>query len=429
MKTTVKHLSDTKVELTISLGEKELTDAEHVALSKLAKEIKVPGFRKGKVPANVAAKNVDQNLLMQQTMEDALSKAVAEAFIAEGLQALERPAVEVKKFVPRKEMEFTAEVEVLPKVKLGNYKNLKVEKKKVSVTATEVDDIITRMREGMAEKKEVTRAAKLDDEVVIDFVGKRDDIAFDGGTGTDYSLKLGSKTFIPGFEEGIVGKKTSETFDMPLEFPKDYHSSDLAGAKVVFTTTIKSVNELALPELTDEFAKKAGNNFTNVKDLKDDIKRELTAQKEREAAEKLKDDLVGALVVVSTVPTPQLLVDDQVRSIEQDMQRNLMYQNITLDQYIANQKFRDVADWKAKEVVPAAEKRVKAGLVLAELSKELKVEATSDELAEHINLYKQQYANDPEALKQFDQPEVQRDIANRLLTEKTVEKLVELNTK
>jgi len=429
MKTSVKHLSDTKVELTISLGEKELTDAEQVAVAKLAKEVKVPGFRKGNVPASVAAKHVDQNLLMQQTMEDALSKAVAEAFIAEGLQALERPAVEVKKFVPRKEMEFTAEVEILPKVKLGNYKNLKVEKKKVTVTAAEVDDIITRMREGMAEKKEVTRAAKMEDEVVIDFVGKRDHIAFDGGTGTDYALKLGSHTFIPGFEEGIVGKKTGETFDVPLEFPKDYHSSDLAGAKVVFTTTIKSVNELALPEIDDEFAKKAGKDFKNVKDLRDDIKRELTAQKEREAAEKLKDDLVGALVEVSTVPTPQTLVDDQVRSIEQDMQRNLMYQNITLEQYIANQKFKSEDDWRKKELVPAAEKRVKAGLVLAELSKELKVEATSDELADHINLYKQQYGNDPEALKQFDQPEVQRDIANRLLTEKTVEKLVELNTK
>lgn len=429
MKTTVSHLSDTKVKLTIALDATELETAEQVALTKLAKEVKVPGFRKGNVPASVAAKHVDPNMLSQQTMEDALSKAVAEAFLAENLQALDRPAVEVQKFVPKKEMEFTAEVEILPKVKLGDYKKLNVAQQKVSVTAAEVDDILTRMREGMAEKKDVTRVAKDGDEVVIDFVGKKDDIAFDGGTGTDYTLKLGSNTFIPGFEEGIIGKKAGETFDLDLEFPKEYHSKDLAGAKVVFTTTLKSVQELVLPTLDDEFAKKAGKDLSTLKDLKADIKRELTAQKEREAVEKRKDELVGALVDASTVPAPQILVDDQAKNIEQDMQRNLIYQNITLEQYIENQKFKDHDDWRAKEVLPAAEKRVKAGLVLAELSKELKIDATSEELAAHIDLYKQQYASDPEALKQFDQPEVQRDIANRLLTEKTVDKLVELNSK
>lgn len=427
MKTTVKHLSDTKVELTISVGADELAAAEQVALTKLSKDVKVAGFRKGKVPASVVAKNIDPAALMQQTMEDALSKAVAEAFIAEGIQALERPAVEVKKFVPKVELEFTAETEILPKVKLGNYKNLKVEKEKVAVSTKEIDDIITRMREGMAEKKDADRAAKDGDEVIIDFVGKKDDVAFDGGTATDYALKLGSNSFIPGFEEGIVGKKPGETFDLDLAFPKDYHAPDLAGAKVVFTTTLKKVQESALPELDDAFAKKVNKNLKTVKDLKDDIKRELTAQKEREAGEKLKDALVGALVDASTIPVPQILIDDQARSIEQDIQQNLMYQGMTLDQYVVTQKFKDQDEWKKKEVMPAAEKRVKAGLALAELSKELKIEATSEELAEHINLYKQQYGNNPEALKQFDQPEVQRDIANRLLTEKTVEKLVELN--
>lgn len=428
MKTTVKHLSDTKVQLTISLDAAELNAAEQVALTKLAKEIKAPGFRKGSVPASVAAKHVDPNMLTQQTMEDALSKAVAEAFTAENLQALDRPAVEVTKFVPRKEMEFTAEVEILPKITLGNYKKLGVKQQKVAVTADEIDDILTRMREGMAEKNNVSRAAKDGDEVMIDFVGKKDGVAFDGGTGTDYALKLGSNTFIPGFEEGIVGKKTDETFDLELKFPSDYHAKELAGATVVFSTTLKSVQELVLPALDDELAKKTGkDDIKTLKELKDDIERELTVQKEREAAEKLKDDLVGALVGVSTVPTPQILVDDQAKNIEQDMQRNLTYQNITLAQYIESQKFKDEDDWRTKEVKPAAEKRVKAGLVLAELSKELKVEATSDELAEHINLYKQQYGNDPEALKQFDQPDVQRDIANRLLTEKTVEQLVALN--
>ena len=429
IKTQVNNVSPTKVILTISLGKEELDAAEQVALTKLAKEVKAPGFRKGKVPANVAAKYVDPNLLAQQTADDALSKAVAEAFLAEDIQALDRPSVELIKFVPGQEMEFTAEVDILPKITLGDYKKLGVKRGEVKVAATDVTEILERMRDGMSEKSEVTRAAKDGDEVVIDFVGKKDDVAFDGGTATDYELKLGSNSFIPGFEEGIVGKKIGETFDLTLKFPATYHVADLADAEVVFTTTLKKVKELKKPALDDEFAKKANDQVSTIAELKKDIKEELTKQKEREATDKLKDDLVGKLIEISDIPVPQVLLDDQVRSIEQDMTQNLMYQGITIEQYIGNQGFKDREEWQAKEVIPAAEKRVKAGLVLAELSKAEKVEATADELAEHINLYKQQYANSPETAKQFDQPEAQRDIANRLLTEKTVDLLVELNSK
>ena len=428
MKTTIKHLTDTKVELTISLDASDLAAAEQVALTKLSKDVKVPGFRKGKVPASVVAKSVDPNRLQEQILDDAVSKAVAEAFLSENLQALDRPAVEIKKFVPGESVEFTAEVEVLPKITLGDYKKLKAEPAKVSVTAKEIDEIITRMREGFSEKQAVEREAKMGDETIIDFVGKKDDVAFDGGTGVGYALTLGSNSFIPGFEEGIVGKKAGETFDLPLSFPDDYHVADLKGQKVVFTTTLKEVKEVVLPEVNDEFAAKSGP-FTSVDELKADIKRELTAQKEREAADKTKDDLVAQLIEVSKIPTPQILIDDQKRSIEQDFERNLMYQGLGIDQYLETQKFKDKETWIEKEVTPAAIKRVKAGLVLAELSKVEKITATSEELADHIELYRKQYANNAEALKQFEDPEVQRDIANRLLTEKTVERLVELNTK
>lgn len=428
MKTTIKHLTDTKVELTISLDASDLAAAEQVALTKLSKDVKVPGFRKGKVPASVVAKSVDPNRLQEQILDDAVSKAVAEAFLSEKLQALDRPAVEIKKFVPGESVEFTAEVEVLPKITLGDYKKLKAEPAKVSVTAKEIDEIITRMREGFSEKQAVEREAKMGDETIIDFVGKKDDVAFDGGTGVGYALTLGSNSFIPGFEEGIVGKKAGETFDLPLSFPDDYHVADLKGQNVVFTTTLKEVKEVVLPEVNDEFAAKSGP-FTSVDELKADIKRELTAQKEREAADKTKDDLVAQLIEVSKIPTPQILIDDQKRSIEQDFERNLMYQGLGIDQYLETQKFKDKETWIEKEVTPAAIKRVKAGLVLAELSKVEKITATSEELADHIELYRKQYANNAEALKQFEDPEVQRDIANRLLTEKTVERLVELNTK
>jgi trigger factor len=426
MKTTVKHLSDTKVELTISLGKEELDAAEQVALTKLARDIKAPGFRKGKVPASVAAKHVDPNLLGQQTLEDALSKAVADAYLSESIQALERPAVEIKKYVPGSELEFTAEAEILPKVTLGNYKKLKTDDIKVSVAAKDVDEIIERMRQGFAEKKEVKRAAKDGDVVIIDFVGKKDNVPFDGGTGNDYDLTLGSNTFIPGFEEGIVGKKAGETFDLSLTFPKEYRVKDLKGAKVTFTTTLKTVKEVVLPELDDAFAAKAGP-FKTVKELKDDIKRELTAQKEREATEKRKDALVDQLIQVSTIPVPEVLVRDQAESIERDMTQNLTYQGITLEQYLDDKGFESKEKWLDTEVKDAAVKRVKAGLALAELSKVEKIEATNEELDNHVNLYKKQYANNPKMVAQFDQPEARRDIANRLLTEKTVDRLLELN--
>ncbi len=428
MKTTVKNLSDTRVELTVTLDKNELQAAEQVALTKLAKTVKITGFRKGAAPASVVAKHVDPNVLGQEMLENALSKGVADAFLNEGIQALDRPAVEVKKFIPGEVIEFTAEAEILPKITLGDYKKLKAEKAKITVSAKEIDEIVERMRSGMAVKKDVDRAAKNGDEVKIDFVGKKDGVAFDGGTGTDYDLTLGSNSFIPGFEEGIVGKKVGETFDLDLEFPKEYHAKDLKGKKVTFTVTLKGLKESELPELDDEFAAKVGP-FKTVQEMKDDIKGEIKAQKEREVKEKLKDDLVGQLVEISKVPVPEILKKDQADSIERDMTQNLMYQGLTLDQYLENKGFETKEKWLETEVNDAAIKRVQAGLVLAELSKVEKIEASKDELEEHVNLYKKQYANNPQLVAQFDQPEARRDIANRLLTEKTVDRLVELNAK
>ena len=428
MKTSIKNLSDTKVQLTITLDAEALAIAEQVATVKLARNVKVAGFRKGKTPLAIATKNIDPAVLQEDVLDNAISKAVSEAFIESKLQVLDRPMVEVKKFVPGETLEFTAEVEILPKVKLGNYKKLKVTTEKIDIKDKDMNEVIDRIRQGFAEKKEVKRAAKNGDETIIDFVGKKDGIAFDGGTGSDYPLTLGSNQFVPGFEEGIIGHSAGDVFDIELTFPADYGSADLKGAKVTFTTTLKAVKEVALPELTDEFAAKSGP-FKTVDELKADIKRELTTQKERENNEKLKDDLVKQLVAISDVPAPAILIEDQSKSIEQDFVNNLAYQGITLDQYLDNKGFESKEKWIENEVKEVAEKRVKAGLVLAELSKVEKIEASTAELDAHVETYRQQYAKNPEALKQFEQPEVRRDIANRLLTEKTVDRLVELNKK
>lgn len=427
MKTSIKNVSETKVIATITVEANELEAARQVALKKFAKTVKVAGFRKGNAPLEMVAKNTDPNDLINETVNNALSKAVAEAFLENKVQVLDRPEVEVKKFVPFSELEFTAEADVLPKVTLGDYKKLKLKPVAVKIDKSDVDDVIERLQKGLSEKTETKDAAKDGDEVVLDFVGKQNDEPFEGGTAKDYPLVLGSGSFIPGFEEALVGHKTGESFDIPLSFPKDYQAKKLAGQKVVFSVTIKKVNSITLLELNDEFAAKAGP-FTSMDDLRKDVEAEITAQKEREANDALKDEAVKQLVAKSSVAVPEILRQDQLRSIEQDMTQNLMYQGMQFEQYLEQKGYKDKDEWIEKEARAAADERVKAGLVLAELSKAEKVEATADELAERINVFKQQYANNPDMAKRFDEPEVQHEIANRLLTEKTVNMLVEINT-
>lgn len=427
MKTNVEKISDVKVRLTIQLDAAELKAAEQVALTKLAKDVKVSGFRKGKAPLEVVAKNVDPEKLGLETMENAISKAVAEASLSEGIQALARPEVEVQKFVPAQELEFSAEVEVLPKVELGNYKKMKAKKEKVEVSKEEITETIDRIRANFGEKKPVEREAKNGDEVLIDFLGKKDGVAFDGGKAEKFPLELGSNSFIPGFEDGILGKKAGEEFALDLEFPKDYHVAELAGAKVVFEVKLHEVRENSLPELNEEFLKKLGD-FKTAEDFEKQIEEDLKHQKEHQAEDKFKDELVKELSEISKVPVPEILLEDQKRSIELDMQQNLMYSGLTLEQYLERMgKTRE--EWLETDVKKAAEARVKAGLVLAELSKAEKIEASLEEVDARIEQLKAQYGKNKEALKMLATDAVRSDLANQILTEKAVDRLVDLNSK
>ncbi len=423
-----QQLSSTKVKLIIKVDADRLQAAEQVALTKLKKDIKAPGFRKGRVPVSVAKKHVDPNLLAEQTLEDAISKAVAEAFVDNKIQALERPQVEVVSYVPGQELRFSAEATIIPDIKLGNYKKLKAPKQpEIKVAKKEVDEVIGRILSQVADKKEVKRAAKTGDEATIDFVGKKDGKAFDGGKSEDYALVLGSNSFIPGFEEAIVGHKPGDKFDIDLKFPKDYHAKDLAGQDVVFSVTLKGLKEIS-QELTDEIASKAGN-YTSAEELTKDIKEELKRKKQFDQGEELKEELVKQLVDKSQVDAPELLVDDQVRSIKQDLTQNLMYSGLSFEDYLRDRGHKTEEDWVKAEAHQVAEYRVKSSLVLAELTKAEEITASDQELKARIDEFKKQYGSQPEALKQFDTPEVQREIANRILTEKAVDRLVELNTK
>ena len=424
MKHTLKKTSDTQVHLSVELDKTDLATAKRAAVQELSKTVKVQGFREGKVPANVAEKNIDPLALANATTENAINIAVNDIAIAEELRILDRPQVDLGDFQPYDVLTFEATIDIVPDVTLGDYKKLKAKKEAVDVSDAEVDEVVERMRTQLAEKKTVKRAAANDDEVRIDFIGKKNGEAFDGGTAKDYDLVLGSNSFIPGFEEAIVGHKVGETFDVPLTFPEDYHAEHLKGAEVVFEVTLNDIKEVVLPEVDDAFAVKLGP-FKTDEGMREDIRAELMQQKEKTIEDKYKDDLVGELVAVSTVPMPQLLVDDQIRQIEQDAMQNLMYRGMSPDQYIAQMGYKDHDEWHDKEFRVAAERRVQAGLALAELSKAENIEVTKDELdARHAQMLEQY----PTMKDQLDSPEARRDMANRVITEKTVDRLVELNS-
>ena len=426
MKTKLKNISDVKVELTISLGAEELKAAEQVALTKLAKEVKIEGFRKGKAPLEMVAAQVDPILLNQETLENALSKSVAEAFLKEKVQAINRPEVDVKKFIPGTELEFTATTEIMPKVELGDYKKLGVKKEATKVSKKEVKETIDRILKNFAEKKKVEREAKNGDEVIIDFLGKKDGAAFDGGKAEKFPLELGSKSFIPGFEEGLIGKKAGDELSLDLEFPKDYHAKDLAGAKVIFEVKIHEVRENVEPEINEEFLSKLGD-FKTKEEFEKQIEEDLKTQKQAEVDEKFKDEIVKKLAEVSKVPVPEILLEDQKRSIEMDMQQNLMYSGLSLEDYLDRMgKTRE--EWLEKDVKEAAEMRVKSGLALAELSKVEKVKSDTKELDDRIAQLKEQYGNSKEVQKQLSSDDVRRNLANQILTEKTIDLLVKFNS-
>ncbi len=425
MKVTAKNISDTKVEIKVVLEKDELQAAKKQAIERLAKEVKVQGFRKGKVPADIAAKHIDPNQLSQTIMDIAVRRSVPLAFTEAKKSPLVIPQVDVTKFVPEDTLEYKATADILPDVKLGSYKGLKAKKPDTKVAAKEVGEVLENIQNAYAEKSVVKRAAKLGDEVKIDFEGTKDGVKFPGGSAKDFDLKLGSGQFIPGFEDGVVGHEVGDRFDLKLTFPKDYHAKELAGQKVNFSVLLKQVSELKKPALDEKFAKKCGP-FKNMDELKADIKKNLQAQNEAKAMEKYKDDLVGALVEKSKVAAPEILVKDQIRFIRDDISRNAARQGLSFEDYL-KQVGQDEKAWE-DSVRPVAEARVKASLVLQVLAGEQKITVSDDIVDAKLVELKEVYKNSKEALENLKNPNVRQDIKNRLIIEETINFLVKENS-
>lgn len=424
MKTKFKKLSDSRVEITVTLDAKDLAAAKEHAVEKLAKEIKVEGFRKGKVPAEVAKKFIPENDLNAETIDFAVRSTVIEAFKENEKSPLVLPNVNVTKFVPDEMAEYTATADIIPEVTLGDYKKLGVKLAETKIAEKDIKGVLENIASSFAEKKVVKREAKEGDEVVIDFTGKKDGKAFDGGSAKDYKLTLGSKTFIPGFEEGIVGHGSGDKFDLELTFPEDYGVKDLAGAKTVFEVLVKQVNEVVKPAIDDEIAKKCGP-FKTLDELKEDIRKNLAAQTEHQQLEKFKNDLVEALVKKSKVPAPEILIDDQLRMIRDDVTRNAAAQGLEFEDFL-KRAGETVENWE-KEARKVAEQRVKASLALQTLAVKEKITVADELVNAKIAELREVYKKSPEALKNLKDPNVKMDIKNRLIVEETLNYLAKNN--
>jgi trigger factor len=420
MHITKKILSPNEVEIMITANEADLSPVKQRTLKKLAPQVKLPGFREGKVPLNLVEKNLDSQLFQSEVLDAAVNALYQEALNQEDLRPVDNPSMTLTKFVPFTTLEFTLKVPVIGDIVLPDYKKISVKKEPVSIDAKQVNDVVVSLQKRMAERSAVDRAAKDGDEVVIDFKGvdaKGEPV--NGAEGQDYPLTLGSNSFIPGFEANLIGMKPNEVKVFTIVFPKDYGVKALQSKKVTFTVTIKSINELVEPKADDEFAAKAGP-FKTLVELKADIKKQLLVERENEAKRNHEEALLKAIADKTKMSVPKQLVDEQIERIETEEKQNLVYRGQTWEEHLKQEGV--TAEEHKEQKRSAAEQRVKIGIILSEIAEVEKIKVTPEEFEIRLQMLKTQY-RDPSTLSQLEKPEVQRDLLAQMMTEKTLEKL------
>ncbi len=426
MQVQTKTITDTKFKLTISADLKFLDGLKVQTLRHLgAKHVKLPGFRAGKAPLNLVEKQVDSSLLQQEFLEEAINKLYSQAIRAEGLRPIVSPTISIKKFVPFTTLDFEAEIEAIGKITLPDYKNIKLEKPKVNVNAADITDVINGLKKRLAERSEVTRGAKNGDELVIDFKGTDSKgEAVSGAEGKEFPIIIGSNTFIPGFEPNLIGLKTGEEKSFKITFPKDYNVKALQSKIVSFLVKASKVSEVTEPKVDDAFAAKAGP-FKTLAELKADIKEQLLAERQAQADRDFENALVGEITQKSIVAVPESLIDDQVQRAEDQERQNLMYRGQTWQEHLKDEGITEEEHRKRNR--PEAEQSVKAGLVLSEIAEREKIIVTPEEVEIRLQLLKGQYA-DQQMQAELNKADNKQDIENRLMTEKTLAKLIEYSS-
>ncbi len=427
MQVKVTHLSKSEAELVIIPTAEELNSIKKHVLGHFISQVKVPGFRAGKTPLELVEKNADRQALQSQFLDEAVDQLYRKAVESQNLRPIAAPKVSLTKFVPFTTLEFTAIVPVLAEFKIADYKKpSSVIKPKVTVVAADINDILENLQTRMAEKKDIDRAAKAGDQAWIDFSGvdaKGKPVA--GADGKDYPLALGSNTFIPGFEDNVIGMKAGDEKSFTLTFPKDYGVKALAGSKVTFTVVVTKVQEVIKPKIDDDFAKQAGP-FVDLTSLKADIKKQMTIEREQKAQRDYESELIRDITTRTKMDVPGVLVDEQVDRLVSQERQNAIYRGVTWEEYLEQQEL-DEDKYKAN-VRPAAEERVKASLILSEIADIEKIGLTKEELDERIAELRSQY-QDPKMHEELDTDAAKQDIASRMLTEKTILVLVGYATK
>lgn len=399
MSVQVENLEKNMAKLTIEVTAEDLEKALNAAYQRQKKNISIPGFRKGKVPRAMVEKMYGPAVFYEDAVNSLIPQEYAKAADESGLDIVSQPEIDVVQIEKGKPFIFTAEVAVKPEVTLGEYKGLSVDKVSNRVTAKEIDAKLEEEQKKNARTVVVEdRAVQDGDEVVLDFEGFVDGVAFEGGKGENYPLTIGSGSFIPGFEEQLIGAEAEKEVEVNVTFPEEYHSEDLAGKAAVFKCTVHEIKAKELPELDDEFAAEV-SEFDTLDAYKADIKAKIKEQKIADGNRKKEDQAVEKAVANATMEIPEAMIDTQVNQMAQDFAQRIQQQGLSMEQYF--QFTGMTAESMMEELRPQAVKRIETRLVLEAIAKAENIEITDERIDEELAKMAEAYKMEVEKLKEF----------------------------
>lgn len=395
----VEKLEKNMAKLTIEVSAEELEKALQTAYNRQKSKISIPGFRKGKVPRQMVEKMYGAEIFYDDAANALLPKAYSEAYDECGLDIVSQPKIDIVQIEKGKPFIFTAEVATKPEVTLGEYKGLKVDKVSNRVTQKEIDAKLQEEAEKNARTITVEdRPVQDGDEVILDFEGFVDGEAFEGGKGENYPLTIGSGSFIPGFEEQLIGVESGKETEVNVTFPEDYHAEDLKGKAAVFKCTIHEIKAKELPEIDDEFAAEV-SEFDTLDEYKADIKAKIKEQKEKEGKSKQEDQAVEQAIANASMEIPDAMIDTQARQMLDDFSQRMAQQGLTIEQYY--QFTGSSAEKMMEDLKPQAVKRIQTRLVLEAIAKAENIEISDEKLDEEIAKMAEAYKMEADKLKEY----------------------------
>lgn len=414
--------------LTFQVEAAKFNEAVDQAFKKVVKQVSIPGFRKGKVPRVIFNKNFGEESLYQDALDIVLPDAYAKAVEETGIEPVDTPEIDIEQLEKGKEVIFTAKVTVKPEVKLGDYTGLEVEEKETTVTEEDVEAELKALQQRFAEL-----VVKEDGEVedgdtaMIDFEGFLNDEPFEGGKGENYALVIGSGSFIPGFEEQLIGAKKGEEKEIQVTFPEEYHAEDLAGKEVTFKVKINEIKEQQLPELDDEFAKDANEDVETLQELKETIKKDLKERKETDALNAKRDAVIEQAVNNSEIDLPEAMIETEVDHMLPEFEQRLQMQGMNLELYY--QLTASNEDALKEQMKEEAEMRVRTRLTLEAIAEAEKVEASDEELNEELTKIAEMYQTDAENVRNiYESQGYLESLRDDLKARKAIDLLVEKAT-